>query len=366
MALRSNSERHVRKQISKTLQSSRPLVVRVAALGDTILATAMVRAVSELWQRPCDVVVHDAWAGMVMDGLDGVGEVVGLTSRSTPYWLCPSQWRLVRWLRQRGPGPTYVVDKRRATFGLLERGGVSAGWTVSNFDTPWRQRQHHLDHLLELVARGTEMLTGTPVTRPDSLPLPRLRVSREETAECFRWMETLGWKGEPVLAVQTQSRRTSRGSWPEERWRAAIEQILGRLGEGLVLLIGARHEASAVQRVADRCRGMAVVNTARDLHLRRLFAVLAASHSCISLDTGPAHAAAALGCPLVVLVCDTHPDEYRPVAAERRVAQVCALRRERWPDTQEEFARVHRTADIEVGQVVEAWNRITQARDGTR
>ncbi|MDE2449762.1 MAG: lipopolysaccharide heptosyltransferase family protein, partial [Gammaproteobacteria bacterium] len=37
------------------------------------------------------------------------------------------------------------------------------------------------------------------------------------------------------------------------------------------------------------------------LPLRQLFALCAASHSMISVDTGPAHAAAAVGLPLVVL-----------------------------------------------------------------
>jgi ADP-heptose:LPS heptosyltransferase len=40
---------------------------------------------------------------------------------------------------------------------------------------------------------------------------------------------------------------------------------------------------------------------AAELPLPRLLALCARSHSMISVDTGPAHAAAALGLPLVVL-----------------------------------------------------------------
>jgi ADP-heptose:LPS heptosyltransferase len=38
------------------------------------------------------------------------------------------------------------------------------------------------------------------------------------------------------------------------------------------------------------------------------------AHSCISVDTGPAHAAAALDCPLVVLFGKASPARFRPVS----------------------------------------------------
>jgi heptosyltransferase-2/heptosyltransferase-3 len=344
------------------VESGRPLVVRVAALGDTILATAMVRAVAERWQQPCDVVVHSAWADSVMTGLDSVGEVVGLSSRTTPYRLCPSQWRLVRWLRDRGPGPTYVIDKRHETLRLLARGGVPREWTVSSFDAPWRERQHHVDHLLEVVRYGPAAWPSTPAEVADSPPHSELWVSDEERGECRRWLEDLGWRGEPLLVVQTQSRKRSRGSWPAERWQAAIGRVLERLEGGLAVLIGAPSEAASVQRIADRFQDLRVINAAPYLPLRQLFALLERCHSCLSLDTGPAHAAAALGRPVVVLICDTHPEEYRPVGAGARVAQVCALPREAWPDTQKAFERVHRTQEIEVDQVVEAWLSVTETQ----
>jgi heptosyltransferase-2/heptosyltransferase-3 len=48
--------------------------------------------------------------------------------------------------------------------------------------------------------------------------------------------------------------------------------------------------------------------------LRRLLALLSMAHSCISVDTGPAHVAAALDCPLVVLFGQANPSRFRPVS----------------------------------------------------
>ncbi|MGH8322350.1 MAG: glycosyltransferase family 9 protein, partial [Steroidobacteraceae bacterium] len=43
--------------------------------------------------------------------------------------------------------------------------------------------------------------------------------------------------------------------------------------------------------------------------------LLQRAHSMISVDTGPAHAAAALGCPTVALFGTAPPDLYRPGGA---------------------------------------------------
>ncbi len=50
-----------------------------------------------------------------------------------------------------------------------------------------------------------------------------------------------------------------------------------------------------------------------------LLALLSISHSCISVDTGPAHAAAALNCPLVVLFGKASPQRFRPVSLDSPV-----------------------------------------------
>jgi hypothetical protein len=121
--------------------SDRPgaLVFRVAALGDTVLLTAMIRALAEVYRRPTDVVVETRWIDTVLRGVEGLGQAVGITSRGRPYWLSLEQQRLVRWLARRGPSPTFVVDRRSDKVRwLLERGGVGPEYRVEAADHPWR------------------------------------------------------------------------------------------------------------------------------------------------------------------------------------------------------------------------------------
>jgi ADP-heptose:LPS heptosyltransferase len=67
----------------------------------------------------------------------------------------------------------------------------------------------------------------------------------------------------------------------------------------VVALCGAPEEGSMLQEI-QRATGLQDI-VAAELPLRKLLALSESAHSMISVDTGPAHAAAALGLPLVVM-----------------------------------------------------------------
>jgi heptosyltransferase-2/heptosyltransferase-3 len=97
---------------------------------------------------------------------------------------------------------------------------------------------------------------------------------------------------------------------------------------------------------------------ADDLPLRRLFALTTLCHSLVSLDTGPAHVAAVLGCPTLVIAGIVDPRWYRPIG--EHVAVVTAIPPERWPASSSEFGKVHHMTDIGVPQVAAAWDRLVR------
>jgi ADP-heptose:LPS heptosyltransferase len=92
---------------------------------------------------------------------------------------------------------------------------------------------------------------------------------------------------------------------------------------------------------------------ADDLPLRRLLALLSIAHSCISVDTGPAHAAAAMNCPLVVLFGKASPALFRPISSDSAVAVI--------------IGKASASEDSEAGislitpdQVISAWKESTR------
>ena len=92
---------------------------------------------------------------------------------------------------------------------------------------------------------------------------------------------------------------TDNKAWPVERWVALLQKVHAHMPDALLMLRGVREELQMLEELRG-ATGLDSVVVA-EVGLRRLFALCEASHSMISVDTGPAHVAGALGLPLVVM-----------------------------------------------------------------
>ncbi len=119
------------------------------------------------------------------------------------------------------------------------------------------------------------------------------------------------------------------------QWAELIDAIVERQPDVQVMLCGVPAESDMCDAIKVLCSNQGQVhNVADDLPLRRLLALLSMAHSCISVDTGPAHAAAALDCPLVVLFGKASPARFRPVSRTSPVQVIQGFRPIRdWPTT---------------------------------
>lgn len=346
--------------------SERPLVVRFGAMGDVIQLTALLAGLAERWGAPCDVVAGAGAAPRrVLAHLPFAGEVRTLESRRTAYLFSGEQRALVAWLRGRGPGPAYVVEELPKVLRLLARGGIPPDHVLSMRDLPRGDLEHALAYQHRLLAALPPAFRAAPPPAPsDPAPVPRVALSAEEEADCRAWLAARGWRGEPLVVFQTQSRRIKRGRWPVERWVEVARAVRRDLPAARVLLTGAPAEEPAVAALAAAA-GDRRVEAAADLPLRRLFALFGLVHSCVSLDTGPAHAAAALGCPLVVLVGMADPRRNRPVAPPGFARVVTAVPEESWPATRAAWETSHSVAQIAAAPVIAAWRDLPRrARPG--
>ena len=82
-----------------------------------------------------------------------------------------------------------------------------------------------------------------------------------------------------------------------------------------VLLSGTPKESKFNADIMASSAVTDVHNVADDLPIRTLLPLLERAHSMISVDTGPAHAAAALGCPTVSLFGTANAILFRPGGA---------------------------------------------------
>jgi heptosyltransferase-2/heptosyltransferase-3 len=148
-------------------------------------------------------------------------------------------------------------------------------------------------------------------------------VLASERAARDRWLGAQGWSGRELILIQPGNHRsmgpkrarwrrlnTDDKWWPPERWAQLCQRIHEQRRDAVLILRGSREEVPLLEEIRAAARGanLAVVGNS----LRELFALAEAASSMISVDTGPAHAAAALSVPLVVLYGAEMPSQWLP------------------------------------------------------
>lgn len=317
------------------MPESHPLVCRFGALGDMVLITPLLKRLYERSGLPCDLVAIGAWNRQLFLHMPWVREVFTIDSRSAPYWLNRSQRKLVRDLQARRYRHAWICETNPRSYRLLARAGITRANSANELDLPALKDEHYCDEWLRL---GNLSPAGFDFPQQPDVPAnTRLFVSDEERAECRDWLARRGLDaGKPLICVQAGSKRTTRRGrvdrdsntkyWPETNWAAVIDAVTGTQSGAQVLLCGVPAELDMCRSIESHCRNReAVQAVADDLPLRRLLALLSIAHSCISVDTGPAHAAAALNCPLTVLFGKANPARFRPLSSESPVSVLQGL-----------------------------------------
>ena len=306
------------------MSDSHPLICRFGAFGDMVMITPLLRQLYLRSGLPCDVLAIGGWNKQLFKQMPYVRNVFTIDSRSAPYWFNRSQRELVRTLKSNQYQYVWVCETSTRSYRLLARAGISRGNSASQPDLPIVHGEHYCAKWLRL---GNLSPSGFEhPQQPVEALNTELFVSEAEILECCRWLQSRGLNPEaPLVCVQAGSKRTTRRGrvdrssntkyWHEKNWAEVIDGVIGKLPNAQVLLCGVNAEIEMCHSIRNLCQiPDKVWSVADDLPLRRLLALLSMAHSCISVDTGPAHAAAALNCPLVVLFGKASPNRFRPVS----------------------------------------------------
>jgi ADP-heptose:LPS heptosyltransferase len=351
----------------------RPLAVRCGAFGDMVLLTALIRVLHARFHSPVDIVTSGPWSEPLLRGQPGVGDIWTVRSRKTPYWLSADQRRVVRILRDRGPGPTWYCDGSDAARPLLTRAGIAPEFIVDVKDHPLKPGEHATEQWRRLAQitpaavdaqAGASPLTATPDADIAAVtPGCHLEVGQDQRADLEVWLRARGISGAPLILIQIGNKRTMRRGlrrlavnnkyWPNERWADVLRQVRLRCPDHAIVLLGTGPEYSLNQDVMALANVAGVHNAADDLPIPRLVALLARADGLITVDSGPAHAAAAVGCPLVVLFGKALPSLYRPWGTAGADVKVLCGRLAGEPDM----------LGIESSSVMDAWSHL-KLRDG--
>ena len=338
----------------------RPLLVRFGAMGDLVLIQPMIRLLAARYGAPVDLLAAGGWVRPLYQGQPDVGEIHLLAKRKLPLWLSAEKRQLLQWLRQTGPRPVWYCDFDEKLVPLLAQAGMDERWVVRAKAVGTRDGEHLVDfsqRLARTVPPALQHVMANSLTDLDDRD-PNLRISATMQADVQDWLQAKGWLGKPLLLVQAGNRRTMRTGlrrrmstntkwWPEDNWAAIIRMLAERHPDAVILLVGAPPEADLNDELLQRSGVAQAFNVARELPIPRLLALQARAAGMVTVDTGPAHTAAAVGCPLVVLFGVADPVRIRPRGGSTPVEVLQAMHDGK-PDM---------TA-ISVDAVVQAWQRL--------
>jgi ADP-heptose:LPS heptosyltransferase len=293
-----------------------------------VMVTSLLNLLHRRFGSAVQVVGTGSWTSEIYKGNPDVAGVWSF-HRHIPFVFEFSWRRLRRALRQSHPGPIYVCERHYRQLPRIRRmlrwSGIDPDRCVFLGDDLAGAPEHLVDRLQRQGTRTPAALrvADYPVPAAAAVVGPRLYILPAERLKCREWLQTQGWARRDLIIIQPGNHRsmgprrnrwrrlnTDDKWWPLERWAALLERIHSQNENAQILLRGSAEEVPMLEeiRAAARLARVAVVGT----DLRQLFALCEAAHSMISVDTGPAHAAAALSLPLVVLYGAESPKHWLP------------------------------------------------------
>ncbi len=297
-----------------------------------VLLLPLIRQLSARFGTPVDIVSSGSWTQPLLTGQPGVGELFLIRSRRRPYLISPDQWRLVDDLRRRGAGPTWFLDPDGVGSALLAHAGIGAEWIVDAANFQRRPGEHCLERWARVARESPPALGAGSLAQPVDVLGAELIVPPAGYAALVGVLYRHGLADRRLLLVQAGNKRTMRrGSrrrpsnnkyWPEQNWAALIRAMRARCPQHAIVLTGVDSERALNEDILARLAPGErdhIHNLAGELPMPVLLALLDCADGIVGVDTGPAHAAAALGVPQVVLFGSADPAYYRPWGAHGAV-----------------------------------------------
>ncbi|HEY8287338.1 MAG TPA: glycosyltransferase family 9 protein [Chloroflexota bacterium] len=176
---------------------------------------------------------------------------------------------------------------------------------------PGRHRRWRATHAAAHYYGCARELDLPPWTEVSHSPRLRLPASAHQHARSWLRRGALGHTGPLVALHPGGAWLGGRKRWPAERF-AALAEDLERRWDARLLFVGDHQDRGLAARIGAGLRRPPLM-AAGDVSLPTSLALIAASDLFIGNDSGPLHAAAALGRPYVAIFGPTVAANFRPL-----------------------------------------------------
>jgi len=283
----------------------RVLIVRAGAIGDTLMATPLVRAVRRTFPQCHLVFLCSAAALDVVRHNPHVDQAIPVAYRHLPAWLSSEKSLIHRSLRNLDLDWALVLESHPSFIDLARKGGAARiiaysgddpaqGFEPARFDPQKHSIENHLELARPLGLRpdGLQMELNYPPETNDVVAR-RMELAGVARDDCLVGIHA-GWGGRTRTPGQTRLR-----SWPPDRFAEVVRWLVKERGVR-VALTGSAGDRTLVRYIA-RAAEAPCLDLAGQLSLTELAALIRRMNAYLTVDSGPAHMAAALGTSLVTL-----------------------------------------------------------------
>lgn len=174
----------------------------------------------------------------------------------------------------------------------------------------WRSSKHESYYYLNIISELERIFYGNKRDIDDYQPAAALQISAVRQAAGLDFLRAQNLNtGRMIVALCPGSINSRAKRWPAERFAALGDLLIE--SQTQVLLLGSPEELDVSLEVASLMRHKPLVLTGKT-SLAQAVEILTAVDLLITNDTGPAHIAAALGRPTLVIFGPTNPVTTRP------------------------------------------------------
>lgn len=305
--------------LAKLPQGAEILIVRLRSLGDLVLETPAIAALHD-WRPDLRIsILAEPRFAAVFEGNPAIREVIFSGDSSLKTILDLRKRRFAAVFNQHG-GPRSA----------MLTGGSGSSWRVG-----WAGYQYsflynvHVPDVKEFygvpgvhtVEHGLSQLYWTGLPRG---PIPNAQVYPQPDAveSVSRKLKEKGIAPGQPYAVLQPGARVHEMRWPVAKFAEVARWLREVRGFSSVLNVGPQEGEIFAECEAEMRNSAVMPNSAFDL--RELIALTAGARIFIGNDSGPAHVAAALQLPSVVMFSVTDPVQWHPWQAPHRTLGVRA------------------------------------------
>jgi heptosyltransferase II len=288
-----------------TAGAPRILIIRAGAIGDTLMVTPLLRAVRRTFPDAYLAFLCSRGSQDVLRHNPHLNQLLPLGYRNLPYWLSREKIQTTRRLRELNFDWSICLETHPRFLDLAGRANAKRSIAYANPWTPDRFEHVPFDPSVHCIENHLRAARGFGV-QPDGLEMElhyasewdenlqrRLRSAGIGGNDCVVGVHA-GWGGRKHPPDQTRLR-----SWPAANFAEVVRWLAQSVGARVVLTGSAPDHL--INENIRRLSAVDSLNLAGKMSLLETAALIRRLNLYLTVDSGPAHMAAALGTPLVTL-----------------------------------------------------------------